>query len=51
MTDRPTDHATQSVRIGRIYVCSTAMRPNNNNNNNNIGNLYSALKSNDAEAR
>ena len=33
-TDRPTDHATRSVRIGRIYVCSTAMRPNNNNNNN-----------------
>jgi len=29
-TDRPTDHATRSVRIGRIYVRSTAMRPNNN---------------------
>ena len=28
-TDRPTDHATRSVRIGRIYVRSTAMRPNN----------------------
>jgi len=27
VTDRPTDHATQSVTIGRIYVCSTAMRP------------------------
>jgi len=27
-TDRPTDHATQSVTIGRIYyVRSTAMRP------------------------
>jgi len=26
--DRPTDHATRSVRIGRIYVRSTAMRPN-----------------------
>ena len=25
--DRPTDHATRSVTIGRIYVCSTAMRP------------------------
>jgi len=29
VTDRPTDHATWSVRIGRIYVRSTAMRPNN----------------------
>jgi len=28
-TDRPTDHAARSVRIGRIYVRSTAMRPNN----------------------
>jgi len=30
-TDRPTDHATRSVTIGRIYmhVRSTAMRPNN----------------------
>ena len=27
MTDRPTDHATRSVTIGRIYVRSTAMRP------------------------
>ena len=27
--DRPTDHAT-SVTIGRIYVCSTAMRLSNN---------------------
>jgi len=26
-TGRPTDHATRSVRIGRIYVRSTAMRP------------------------
>ena len=26
---RPTDHATQSVTIGRIYVRSTAMRPKN----------------------
>ena len=31
VTDRPTDHATRSVRIGRIYVRSTAMRPNNMN--------------------
>jgi len=29
-TDRPTDHTTRSVRIGRIYVRSTAMQPNNN---------------------
>jgi len=29
-TDRPTDHATRSARIGRIYVRSIAMRPNNN---------------------
>jgi len=29
-TDRPTDrHATWSVTVGRIYVRSTAMRPNN----------------------
>jgi len=28
-TNRQTDHATRSVRIGRIYVHSTAMRPNN----------------------
>ena len=26
-TDRPTDHATRSVRVGRIYVRGTAMRP------------------------
>jgi len=29
-TDRPTDYATPSVTIGRIYVRTTAMRPNNN---------------------
>jgi len=28
--DRPTEHATRSVTIGRIYVRSTAMQPNNN---------------------
>jgi len=29
--DRPTDHATRSVKLGRhIYVRSTAMRPKNN---------------------
>jgi len=26
-TDRPTDHATRSVTVGRIYVHSTAMWP------------------------
>ena len=30
VTDRPTDHATRLVRIGRIYVRSTVMRPNKN---------------------
>ena len=35
VTDRPTDHATRSVTTGRIYVRSTAMRPNDINNNNN----------------
>ena len=30
-TDRETDHATPSVTIGRIYISSTAMRPNNSN--------------------
>jgi len=29
-TDWQTDHATRSVKIGRIYICSTAMWPNNN---------------------
>jgi len=32
MTDRQTDRATRSVTIGRIYVCSTAIQPNNNDN-------------------
>ena len=32
VTDRQTDHATRSVTIDRIYVRSTAMRPNNSNN-------------------
>jgi len=27
VTDRLTDHATRSVTIGHIYVCSTAMWP------------------------
>jgi len=29
-TDRLTDNATRFVTVGRIYVRSTAMRPNNN---------------------
>ena len=29
VTDRPTDHATRSVRISHIYIRSTAMRSNN----------------------
>jgi len=33
VTDRPTDHDTQSVTIDRIYVRSTEMRANNNRNN------------------
>jgi len=28
VTDRPTDHATRLVTIGRIYVHSTVMWPN-----------------------
>ena len=28
-TDRQADHTTPSVTIGRIYVCSTVMQPNN----------------------
>jgi len=28
VTDRPTNHTTRSVTIGRVYVRSTAMRPN-----------------------
>ena len=36
-TDRPIDHANWSVTIGRIWVHSAAMWPDNNNNyNNNI---------------
>ena len=31
VTDWPTDHITQSVTIGQIYIHSTVMRPNNNN--------------------
>jgi len=27
VTDRPTDHATQSVTVGLIYVRSTVIRP------------------------
>ena len=31
-TDQQTDFATQSVTVGLIDICSTAMRPNDNNN-------------------
>jgi len=31
-SDGLTDHATWSVTVGHIYLCSPAMRPNNNNN-------------------
>jgi len=31
--DRPTDHATRSVRIGRAYVRSTSIQPNSDNFN------------------
>ena len=31
VTDQETDHATQSVTIGRIYIHSTVRRPNNYN--------------------
>jgi len=33
LTDRTTDHATPPVTIGRIYVHSTAVRPNNARDN------------------
>ena len=36
-TDRETVHATRSVTIGRIYVRSTAMWPNNDTNDNIYG--------------
>jgi len=39
VTDRPTDHATRSITIGRIYVRTTAMRPTGNNNNERICNV------------
>jgi len=35
LTDRPTHHGTRSVTIGRIYVRSTAMRPNKQKNTKN----------------
>ena len=47
VTDRPTGHATWSITIGRIYICSTTMRPNNNNNNVHIC-LAQNKKSSDA---
>ena len=41
VTDRPTDHATPSATMGRIFVRSTATGPDNNNNNNLIYNAHS----------
>ena len=43
LTDRPTDHATRPVTIGRIYVHSTAMRPNNNNRHHHSHHHYHHL--------
>jgi len=37
VTDRRTYHATRYVTIGRIYVRSTAMRPNKNEHHNVCG--------------
>jgi len=37
LTDRPTGHNTQLVTIGRIYKCSTMMRPNNSTGDNVYG--------------
>ena len=41
-SDRPTDHAAQSVTFGRILAHSTAMRPNNDSNSNNSNNSKSS---------
>ena len=38
-TDRQTDHATRFVTIGRIYVRSTVMRPNNIKHDNAHGHV------------
>jgi len=42
-TDRQTDHAPRSVTIGRIYVRSTAMRPNNNRCMNTYNNTNTCM--------
>jgi len=34
-TDRPTDHATRSVAVGRMCVCSTAVQHTSSNGSNN----------------
>ena len=47
VTDRPTNHATRSVTIGRIYVRSTAMRPERFESNYRLSdsfNYYSVTK-------
>jgi len=43
--DRLTDHATQSVTIGRIYVHNTGIRPNNSYCWKTTYNLYSSMES------
>jgi len=43
-TDRPTDHATRSVTIGRIYVRSTARRPNDTNANITQFSMFSIIR-------
>jgi len=35
-TDRQTDYATRSLTVGRIYLRSTAIRPNSTNTNDNV---------------
>ena len=42
VTDRPTDHATRSITIDRIYVRSTAMRSNNTSIKTACLNIYLA---------
>jgi len=43
-TDRQTDHATRSVTIGRIYVRSTVMRPNNIFHTHKLASIYAGAK-------
>jgi len=52
-TDRPTDHATRSVTVGRIYVHSTAMHPNNTKTTQYIQNVrnYTTLSANASQTQ